>query len=83
MSKTKTYDPNEAVTIRLFKDNDRYKDDVFVCVNGDACLIKRGETVTVKRKFADVLERSMAQDGKAADLMDATAADYLRQQAQG
>jgi len=78
MSKIKPYDPNEQVTIRLFKDNDRYKDDVFVCVNGDACLIKRGETVSVKRKFADVLEQSMAQDNKTADLMDARAADFVR-----
>lgn len=74
----KPYDPNEPVTLRLFKDNDRYKDDVFVCVNGDACLIRRGETVTIKRKFADLLERSMAQDGKTADMMGRHTEQFLQ-----
>ena len=32
----KAYDPDEMVTIQLFKDNDRYKDDLFVCVNGQS-----------------------------------------------
>ena len=39
----------ELVSIRLFKDNDKYKDDVFVAVNGEAIQIKRGETVKIKR----------------------------------
>lgn len=80
-NKTKPYHPDELVSIRLFKDNDRYKDDVFVCVNGDACLIKRGETVSIKRKFADVLEQSMIQDGKTADLMDAQSAAFHQETA--
>ena len=30
----------EKVPVRLFKDNDRYKDDVFVAVNGEGCLMR-------------------------------------------
>lgn len=81
MSNKPKYNPDELVSIRLFKDNDRYKDDVFVAVNGEACLIKRGETVSIKRKFADVLEQSMAQDSKTAELMGARAADFAGQSA--
>lgn len=76
MSKSKTksaYNPDELVTVCLFKDNDRYKDDVYVAVNGEAILIKRGETVSIKRKFADVLERSMAKDAVTAAYMDSHA----------
>lgn len=79
MSKTKiksAYDPDELVSVRLFKDNEHYKDDVFVAVNGESILIKRGETVSIKRKFADVLEQSMAQDAASADLMDRQAAQF-------
>ena len=56
---------NERVPIRLFKDGKEYKDDVFVAVNGENCVIKRGEEVMVKRKFANVLEQSMKQQAEA------------------
>lgn len=66
----------ELVPVRLFKDNDRYKDDVFVAVNGERVQIKRGETVMVKRKFADVLEQSMAQDMATANLIEQESSKY-------
>ena len=31
----------EYIAIKLFKDNDRYKDDVYVAINGKNCVIKR------------------------------------------
>ena len=61
---------NELVTIRLFKDNDKYKDDVFVAINGKSWLIQRGIDVQVPRKVAKVLERSMAQDTSTANLIE-------------
>jgi hypothetical protein len=65
--KPKEPDPNdEYVTIQLFKDSRDYKDDVFVSVNGEACLIKRGEPVKIRKKFALVLEESERQNGRAA-----------------
>ena len=68
--------PDELVTIYLFKDSDRYKDDVFVAVNGEGCLIQRGKQVMVKRKFAEVLQNSMDQDAKTADLIAKHAAEF-------
>ena len=61
---------NELVEVRLFKDNNKYKDDVFVSVNGENCLIKRGERVKIKRKFAEVLEQSDMQDAQTARLIE-------------
>ena len=49
---------NEPVKIRLFRDNDRYRDRVYVAVNGRNCLIERGKWITVKRKFALVLDQA-------------------------
>ena len=57
---------DEYVDVELFRDGDRYKDDVFVAVGGENCLIKRGEPVRVKRKFALALEQSRRQDVAAA-----------------
>ena len=73
----KTIDPmEERVPVKLFRDNDRYKDDVFVCVNGERILIKRGETVYIKRKFAEVLEQSQLAKEHAAMRSDRLSAEY-------
>ena len=61
---------NEEVEIELFKDSGKYKDDVFVAVNGVGCLIQRGKKVKVKRKFALALENSLKQDQKTSDFID-------------
>ncbi len=60
----------EPVEVLLFKDNGRYREDVFVSVNGETAAIRRGERVTVKRKFWEVLENSRRQDDAAARLME-------------
>lgn len=66
----------ELVPIRLFKDNDKYKDDVFVAVNGRSFQIKRGETVQVPAYVAEVLEQSMAQDNATANLIERETSAY-------
>ena len=68
--------PNDLVPIRLFKDNDKYKDDVFVAVNGRSFQIKRGETVQVPAYVAEVLEQSMAQDNATANLIERESSAY-------
>lgn len=60
----------EYVEVKLFKDNDKYKDDVFVSVNGENCVIKRGERVKIKRKFAEVLDHSEHQDYETSKLIE-------------
>jgi len=60
----------EYVDVKLFKDNDKYKDDVFVSVNGENCVIKRGERVRIKRKFAEVLDHSEHQDYETSKLIE-------------
>lgn len=66
----------ELVTIRLFKDNERYRDDVFVSVNGRTFQIKRGVEVQVPRYVQEVLDNSMSQDMVAADMVDKLEAGY-------
>ena len=66
----------ELVEVKLFKDNGKYKDDVFVGVNGENVVIKRGERVKVKRKFAEVLENSDRQDYDTSKLIEAKSAEF-------
>lgn len=60
----------ELVEVKLFKDNNKYKDDVFVQVNGENCVIRRGERVKIKRKFAEVLDNSDMQDYETSKLIE-------------
>lgn len=67
---------DNLVPIRLFKDGDKYKDDVFVAVNGRSWQIRRGETVMVPDYVAEVLEESMAQDTATANLIERESSAY-------
>lgn len=60
----------EYVEVKLFKDNDKYKEDVFVSVNGENCVIQRGVKVKVKKKFAEVLDNSEHQDYETSLLIE-------------
>lgn len=59
----------EFVEVSLFRDGERYRDDVYVCVNGEGCLIRRGEPVRVPRPVAEALEHSARQDARAEAMM--------------
>ena len=54
------------VHIRLFRDNGRYKEDLFVSVNGVNYKIRRGVDVEVPPEVAEVLEHSQLQDERTA-----------------
>jgi hypothetical protein len=64
-----TAEPAEPklVKVKLFKDNRRYKGDVFVSVNGRNYQIQRGVEVEVPPEVAEVLEHSQRQDNLAAN----------------
>ena len=70
---------NEYISVKLFKDNDKYRDDVYVAVNGQNCVIKRGEWVKIKRKFALVLDASEIQDMKTAQLIENDQRSFINQ----
>lgn len=57
---------DELVTINLFLDNDKYKDDMIVSMNGKVWQIKRGEDAQVPRYVAKIIENSMKQDRATA-----------------
>lgn len=68
--KTKKSPWLDMVTIKLFGDSGRYRDDLFVSVNGRRYGIKRGAEVSVPRPVADVIAESEAQDKRTAAMIE-------------
>ncbi len=66
----------KPVTIKLFKDNGKYRDDVYVAVNDRSFLIKRGVEVTVPRFIEQALKNSLSQDEYVASLVEKLQTDY-------
>ena len=60
----------DMVTIKLFADSGRYRDDLFVSVNGRRFGIKRGVEVSLPRPVADVIAESEAQDKRTAAMIE-------------
>ena len=69
-------DPYRRVRIRLFKDNGKYKDDLFVSVNDYTAKIKRGVEVSVPYFVAKHIEEMSAQDEKTAALITRLTDDF-------
>ena len=59
----------KKVIMKFLKDNGKYKDDIFVQVNGENMRIPRGKYVEIPKKFLAVIEQSDLQDAQTATLM--------------
>lgn len=81
MSKTNGRTGEELVTIELFKDNGKYKDPLFVAVNGETVLIERGVPVQIKQKFAWAIDQSNFQDKHTTQMMQRESAAFERETA--
>lgn len=76
---TKTVaDANEPkmVRIRLFKDGERYKDDLPVILNGKCWMVKRGVAVEVPEAVAEIIEQQMEQDTNTAEMISRLSNDF-------
>lgn len=66
----------KMVKFRAFKDDGRYKDDIFVAVNGKRYQIKRGVDVMIPESVYEVLMNSQIQDQAAYRLMEEKANEF-------
>lgn len=67
----------KLVKFRAFKDDGRYKDDIFVSVNGKRYQIKRGVDVMIPESVYEVLMNSQVQDQAAFSLMEQKANEFI------
>lgn len=58
------YEEKEYVKVKLFKDDYRYKNDLYVGINGKDWLIKRGKEVTLPKYVAEFIEKAMAEEAR-------------------
>ena len=70
---------SEPVPVKLFKDNDKYKDDLFVGWNGTGYRIRRGIPVMVPRAVADIIEQQLNQDNATAQLITEQAEKFAEE----
>ena len=56
-------------TVTLFLDGDKYKDPLYVGINGMNWLIQRGVPVEVPEEVAEVIQNQIRQDNKTANLV--------------
>lgn len=68
----------ELVEVKLFKDNDKYKEPVFVGCNGDTIAIERGVRVKIKKKFADILDNSEHQDYETSRMIEKKSSEFAK-----
>ena len=72
------YKETEFVKIKLFKDDYRYKSDLFVAINGNNWFIKRGKEVTLPKYVADFIEQTMAEEARIWEKVEQEEADFKK-----
>lgn len=70
------YEPKKKVTIELFKDDYRYKEPLFVGINGRTWLIQRGVPVQVDDYVADFIEQTRAEEARIMRRVEAEEREY-------
>ena len=69
---------DKKVVVRLFFDNDKYKDDVTVVVNGKLWRLQRGVDVEIPMYVWEIIEKGLAQDTKTAQFIQREA-EYFKE----
>lgn len=70
------------VSFYAFKDDDRYKDDIVVGLNGKMYRIQRGKHVRIPKAVYHIIRRSMAQDAATAEMLEQKGREYEAVKAQ-
>ena len=70
------------VSFYAFKDDDKYKDDIVVGLNGRIYRIQRGKHVRIPKAVYQIIRRSMAQDAATAEMLEQKGREYEAVKAQ-
>ena len=68
----------ELVEVKLFKDNDKYREPVFVGCNGETIASERGVRGKIKKKFADILDNSEHQDYETSVMIEKKSSEFAK-----
>lgn len=70
------YVETEKVRVRLFRDEYRYKDPLYVAVNGKNWVIKRGVDVELPKYVADFIEQQMTEEAAIWERVEKEEREY-------
>ena len=71
--------PDPGMTPMIpYKDDYRYKSDLFVAINGNNWFIKRGKEVTLPKYVADFIEQTMAEEARIWEKVEQEEADFKK-----
>ena len=74
MSKKTKEALSETATVFIPKEN-KHDDALYVAVNGQRLLVRKGEPVSLPLKFAEVIENSFAAAKRAESFIDAVSSE--------
>ena len=74
MSKKKNETAAETKTVFVPKEN-KHDDALYVAVNGQRLLVRKGEPVNLPEKFAEVIHNSFAAAKQAESYIDTVSSD--------
>ena len=72
------YEEKEFVKVKLFKDDYRYKDDVYVGINGKNWNIKRGKEIPLPKYVADFIEQTVAEEARIWEKVEQEEEDFKK-----
>jgi hypothetical protein len=72
------YIAKKKVMIELFKDDQRYREPLFVGINGRFMLIQRGVPVEVDDYVADFIEQQKAEEARIMRKVELEEQEYLQ-----
>jgi hypothetical protein len=75
------YEETQTVTVRLFRDEYRYKAPLYVSINGKNWLIKRGVEVQLPKYVADFIEQQMREEAAIWERVEKEEREYRDQTA--
>jgi hypothetical protein len=73
---------SEKVPFRAFKDNDKYKDDIVVIINGKSWVIQRGIQVMIPRFVLHAIENSERQKAQSANYSQSLTDMFMQREKQ-
>jgi hypothetical protein len=74
----RSYEPAKKVTIELFKDDYKYKEPLFVGINGRTWMIPRGVPVQLDDYVAEFIENQKSEEARIMRKVEAEEIEYQK-----
>ena len=70
--------PDDMVPIKLYKDGEKYKNPLFVGINGKTWFIPRGIPFLVPRMVSDFIESNISEEAAVMEKLDKMEEEFAK-----